>query len=458
MQRGFIFYKQFINNLFLFTILLTSIFSIALAQETIPVGSSELLNAKLPPNASLITKANVPNEFNETFDTLLKEGEGKISGGEREVLIWANKSESAKLIRQMQTDFRNASWQYESTVSKNGVEFFNLYKEGSPRRVVIGFFVQTNEVVICALMEVFQSNSTKQIRQISTKTDVSAKVLSADKNTKYINVMGSEMPAMPQFPALSPKPGKVRGYVKDWSGKPLAGAAIGVRSSYFAGYYSGGQGKTDANGYYELTPPKGSAHFYNAGYKIEYGEGIAAVSLHPADGNLESWTTVDGKVENFVLLPFGITSRENLQNSSHLPSTFYGGAIFLTWYGVEADDGNAPPFAIRDGSTVEITLTPEGKMLDGSAGQTYVIRKVAGISGEIRIHNIPLGRYRINIKSGGKPVKIKDTAKFNQFGMSPAEANGSASVLFVPDTTDAAMITPQFGAWKWVSLNIETGN
>jgi hypothetical protein len=455
MQRSS--YFQFINKFISSAILLTAMFSVVSAQETISVSSSKLLNAKLPPNASMINKANVPSEFNQTFDYLLKEGEGKISGGEREVLAWTNKSEFAKLVRQIQTNFRNANWQYESTGSKDGVEFFNLYKEGSPRRVLIGFFVQTDDVVICALMEVFQTNSAKTIQPISTKTNSSAKVLNADKNTKYINVMGNEMPAIPSFPTLSPKPGKVRGYVKDWSGKPLAGANIGVRSSYFAGYYSGGQGTTDANGYYELTPPKGSAHFYNAGYQINFGDGVAAVSLHPADGKLESWTTIDGNVENFVLLPFGITNRENLQNSSHLPSTFYGGAIFLTWYGVEADDNNAPPFAIREGSTVEITLTPEGKMLDGSAGQTVVIRKVAGTSGEIRIHNIPLGRYRIAIKANGKSVKVKDTQKFNQtFGMSPAEANGSASILFVPNTADAKMVTPQFGAWKWISLSLET--
>jgi hypothetical protein len=64
-----------------------------------------------------------------------------------------------------------------------------------------------------------------------------------------------------------------------------------------------------------------------------------------------------------------------------------------------------------------------------------VIPKVAGISGEIRIHNIPPGRYRFGIKANGKTVKIKDTQKYNPtFGMSPAEPNGTASILFVADS------------------------
>ena len=283
-----------------------------------------------------------------------------------------------------------------------------------------------------------------------------SKSINVNGETNYINVMGDEMPAMPQFSALPKKPGKVRGYVKDWTGKPLAGAEIGVRSSYFAGYYSGAQGKTDQNGYYEFVVPKGAAHFYNAGYQINWGNGVAAVSLHPADGKLDSFVTADGAVENFVLLPYGVTSRENLQENPHLPSTFYGGAIFLSWYSVEADDNNAPPFSVRAGSMLEITLTPDGKMLGSAAGQTFVIRKTLGMSGSFRIHNIPLGRYRISLKANGKALKIKDNKASSIFGMSPAETTGEASILFVPGSAKASMVSPQFGAWEWINLSFET--
>jgi hypothetical protein len=83
--------------------------------------------------------------------------------------------------------------------------------------------------------------------------------------------------------------------------------------------------------------------------------------LHPVDDKLDSWTTADGLVEDFVLLPYVITSNENLQNNPQLPSSFYGGAIFLGWYGVEADDNNASKFAIKERAVVEITLTLENK-------------------------------------------------------------------------------------------------
>jgi hypothetical protein len=291
----------------------------------------------------------------------------------------------------------------------------------------------------------------------TTANCITEKIIPVDKNTRHINVMGNEMPATPPFPKLKPKPGKVCGYVKDWAGKPLAGATIGVRSSYFAGYYSGSKAKTDANGYYEITPPKGSAQFYNAGYQLQYGDGLAAVSLHPADGTLDSWTTANGLVENFVLLPYGITSGENAQNNPQLPTSYYGGAVFLGWYGVEANNENAPEFAIKEGTLVEITLTPENKTLNGATAESFIIRKVAGSYGELRIHNIPLGLYRISIKADGKAVKIKDTRKYNPiFGLNPAEAIGTAAITFLPASADAAMITPQYGSWEWVSLNLET--
>jgi hypothetical protein len=96
-------------------------------------------------------------------------------------------------------------------------------------------------------------------------------------------------------------------------------------------------------------------------------------------------------------------------------------------------------------------------MLDGSAGQTIVIRKTAGTSGAFRIHNIPLAAYRISIKANGKPLKIKDNKGSNQiFGMKPVEAIGTGSILFIPDQAKASMIGPQNGAWNWIGLSIET--
>jgi len=452
---------MFLRTTILFAIILFLFSAAVMAQGSVAAPNSEITAAAMPKGAERILPDSVPVEFGQAFDKLLAEGQGKIAGRGREVLAWAGNYKTAanisNMTSQLQKNFRGAGWQYEAVERNGDLEVFSLIKQGSPNRLVLGFFVPADEVLVCALMEVVEVGGQPPAEKVDqpTKGNSGTKPILVDASTLSLNVMGNEMPPMPDFPKLAPKPGRVRGYVKDWSGKPLAGAELGVRSSYLAGYYSGAQGKTDANGYYEFVVPKGSAHYYNAGYQINWGDGVAAVSLHPADGNLESFVTMDGAVENFVMLPYGITSPENLQESSHLPSTFYGGAIFLGWYGVEADDNNAPPFSIRQGSTLEIILTPEGNMLDGKPGRTFVIRKTVGPSGAFRIHNIPLGRYQISIKENGKAVKLKDTHKYNpMFGMSPVEVIGTANILFVPDQAKASMVGPQNGAWKWISITI----
>jgi hypothetical protein len=462
--------KNFITALF---ILYAAIFVFAAGEVRAQSGSvaaavSEITQAPMPKGAERILPESVPAEFNQAFDDMLRQGAGKLISGEREVLAWAGNYKTATNVAQsiakMKTNFQTAGWTYEPQGRSGELEVFMLVKAGAPRRVVLGFFVPADEALVCALMEVLLPDEKSTVpqktgsnRPVTSETDSSAKIVNVDADTQWINVMGNEMPAMPQFPNLAPKPGRVRGYVRDWTGKPLAGAELGVRSSYLAGYYSGAQGKTDANGYYEIVVPRGSAHFYNAGYQIEWGGGLAAVSLHPADGKLDSFVTTDGAVENFVMLPYGITSRENLQENSHLPSTFYGGALFLGWYSVAADDNNAPAFAVRAGGTLEVVLKPEGAMLDGSAGRTIIIRKTLGISGSFRIHNIPLGRYRITVRANGRPLKIADNKKYDPlFGMTPVESTGDASILFTPESAKASSPAPQYGGWKWIDIGVST--
>lgn len=275
-----------------------------------------------------------------------------------------------------------------------------------------------------------------------------AKVIDVGKNDGCVNLMGNEMPAMPQFPALKAKAGFARGYIQDWTGKPLAGATVGVRASYFAGQYSGAQGKTDQKGFYEFAVPKGTAHFYNAGYALAWGDGIAAVGLHPADGSLDSFVTTDGAVENFVLLPYGITSRAKVQDNPLVPSSYYGGSIFIHYGAYEASDNRPYAGYVPENAVIEISLTSD-------AGQSFLIRKVAGFQSLFRINNIPLARYKISAKVNGKSLNLKQTGVFNQmFGMTPRETGGAGTILFAPGGAKAETVAPQSGGWDAVSIDL----
>jgi hypothetical protein len=288
------------------------------------------------------------------------------------------------------------------------------------------------------------------------------KTLTVDKNADYVNVMGKEMPEMPEFDNLSAKPGKVRGYVMDLNGNPLKGAQLGVRSTAVGGAYSGSQGETDSSGYYEFEVPMGVAHFYNAGYAIEWGDdNLAAIGLHPVDGKLDSFASSTGGVENFVLLPYGITSRENVSQSPHLASSYYGGSVYISFFTASADDNYPMEGSLVEGSGIVITLTPEGEMFGGiTAPKSITVRKTVGFRSGFYINNLPLGNYRISVKTDkGRPLKMElNKPRNSEFGISPSETTDSALLTFAPSDARANMVTPQYGGWSTVELIVTNPN
>jgi hypothetical protein len=303
-----------------------------------------------------------------------------------------------------------------------------------------------------------QSKSKSENNPKSNRKPGEPVVLDVDKNVNYVNAMGKEVPDIPEFDEPSPTPGKVCGYVKDLAGNPLKGAQLGVRSTAIGGAYSGSQGETDDDGYYEFEVPAGVAHFYNAGYAIEWGEdGLAAVGLHPADGKLDSFASTTGGVENFVLLPYGVTSRENTSQSPHLASTYYGGSVYFYLSTSAAGDNFPMEGSIVEGSVVEVTLTPEGEMFGGiEAPQTITVRKTVGFSGGFYINNLPLGQYRIEIKtSDGEPLKMElNKPRNSEYGIKPTETTDSAVLTFAPGDARANMVIPQYGGWSAVEINV----
>ena len=140
-----------------------NITAVSAQDQTEPTTASSLTDANLPGGAQRILPEKIPAEFNAAFENLLKEGNGKITGGSREVLLWTgkykNRTDTAKLTGQIQTNFRQAGWVYENAGHNESVEFFSLVKENSPRRVVLGFFVSGDDLAVCALMEVMSSET-----------------------------------------------------------------------------------------------------------------------------------------------------------------------------------------------------------------------------------------------------------------------------------------------------------
>jgi hypothetical protein len=223
-----------------------------------------------------------------------------------------------QLKLQIANGFEKLGWTYEEGKPDPTLVPFTLVtavRTVPTRKALIGFWIPTDDALLLAWTEMLPATTDNSAassdepaadatadddasdvtkapveysKSATTSTAAGATTFSITGAKNYVNVMKTAMPKLPSFPALSPKGGYVRGYVKDLKGKPLQGAVIGARSTSAGGFYSGASAKTDAKGYYEIQVPWGAAHFYAAGYTVDWGEGRAALGLHPADGEASS--------------------------------------------------------------------------------------------------------------------------------------------------------------------------
>ncbi|AMV28616.1 hypothetical protein VT84_29700 [Gemmata sp. SH-PL17] len=280
--------------------------------------------------------------------------------------------------------------------------------------------------------------------------------LTVGKEPNYVNLIPKDAPPTPKFSPLDKKPGYLRGYVKDAAGNPLQGAYIGVRSTLIGGRYSGASAESDEKGYYEVQVPQGAAHFYAAGYTVDYADGRAALTLHPADGKLTSFASVDGSVENFVLWTYGVADKDKMSENPSYRSNFYGGSLYIGHHVDDPGDALGQPHNLKTGTEIEITLTPAGKLLDGSIGKKFVIKKAVFSTG-FSINNIPVGQYRLTVKrADGQPLRTKlNKPRGLTFGIAPEETTESAILSLHPGGAKAGMATPGRGNWEAVEVYVE---
>ncbi|MBX2952717.1 MAG: carboxypeptidase regulatory-like domain-containing protein [Leadbetterella sp.] len=278
----------------------------------------------------------------------------------------------------------------------------------------------------------------------------SSRELSVPGPQFYVNVMGHQRSPLPAFKKLPVKPDRLRGYVKDVYGRPLRGARIGVRSSLIGGSYSSASGDTDEQGYYEILLPVGTTEIWGARYFQDYESGRAPVSLFPADSSLSSFTSARGAVKNFVLVPYGQTAPETVAKGPYWPSSYMGGSIHLSY--TLRTQSLPLPGSFPVGSVILVKLTPL-HLVDADEKISFTIRKVVE-SSELYINNIPLGRYKIELKlENGAPILMRENINLKpQYGMQPKQATGSTRITFIPGDPE---VLAWYGNWNIVPVIIE---
>ena len=281
--------------------------------------------------------------------------------------------------------------------------------------------------------------------------------------TNTNDVMGGKSPAIPAFPKLTRKPGYLRGSVRDSAGRPLEGAHIMVIPAALFGSSRTSQaikGRTDANGFYEIALPVGGCRVWCAGYAVTVNGVRLALPLHPADGELDTLDKDRGDIENFVLLSYGIANPSTVSENPVYCRGYYGASFTIGYNLSDPTDSVVPPGNLPEGAEVEITLTPDGALMDGSQGHTLVVRKTLKNSSYFQVNDVPIGRYRIWARllnhGNAEPLRLKDNGRSAaQGGMEPKETEETATIIFRSESGDPSVLRVPNGNMERLSLLVK---
>lgn len=138
--------------------------------------SSNLTSVSLPANALRMLPENVPAEITQTLDKFVAAGEGKFQKGNSEVLAWMGSEKQTTINRLMDT-MKVAGWKYEVGGVENGVTIFSLLKDGAKRRGIMGFYGESDGILVLAWVEVSPtdsvSNSNQDVERVETVSNSS---------------------------------------------------------------------------------------------------------------------------------------------------------------------------------------------------------------------------------------------------------------------------------------------
>lgn len=182
--------------------------------------------------------------------------------------------------------------------------------------------------------------------------------------------------------STKPTPNSVSGRVVDERGKPVPGVRIIIAPAMFRGTVFT---TTNAQGYYQSIELNAATNpYYVTAYKeVKYHDQRYCLRMA---GNpepyQEAFNAKAGAVRNFIW---------KIRGESDMPSSSYGGDTWGGTLGFERLYTDEAHFVDRD-ATVELTLVPEGPLIDGSKGST--ITRTVHVSKSLS--NIPVGYYKVS--------------------------------------------------------------
>lgn len=184
------------------------------------------------------------------------------------------------------------------------------------------------------------------------------------------------------FAKAGPTPHTVSGHVVDERGKPVPGVRIIIEPAMFRGTLfttTGAQGQYQS---IELNPATNP--YYVTAYKeVKYQDQRYCLRMAgDPEAYQDAFNAKGGATRNFVWKIRGV---------SDMPSSEYGGDTWGGTLSFERLSTDGAQLIDRD-ATIEVTLVPDGPLIDGSKGSTITrTTRVSQVLGDI-----PVGYYRVS--------------------------------------------------------------
>jgi hypothetical protein len=247
---------------------------------------------------------------------------------------------------------------------------------------------------------------------------------------------------------LKRKPGYVIGRVVKMSGQPLPNAEIGIYGTTMAGANTRFEAQTDARGLFSQRVPEG-IYGVSAYYETKFNGKNYRFTLAPRDGiTAKKHDSAPGVVKEFVWKISGLKHGESPgESGTHTePPKYHGGFVYLT--SQEQGFGGDRVY-FPNGSTLIISMTPRGKLIDGRTGATKTFRRTfdKDVTNSVAWHlvDLPIGLYslsaRLTLPDGSnKALGVKKSTDFN------AAFAPSAAIDFEPTS---------FGDMQMMQVTVE---
>jgi hypothetical protein len=228
----------------------------------------------------------------------------------------------------------------------------------------------------------------------------------------------SGVPQSPNLPRLAPRPGYITGRAVFEDGRPIPNFNVSAESGF------GGAGKVQATaGTYALQVTNPSIYVVQnilAKAVIDYHGQTYVLPLHPIDGlpdgaaaNNFRGDVTKGVVRDFVFRLAGLAPGGQIDPPAPNVTDTDSFSVRTSFEGCPIQIELARESSALANATLQITLTPNGPLIDGSAGRV-IQRSVRNLNPNFfyYLYDIPLGVYTASASTIGstgtaQPVHLR---------------------------------------------------